>query len=633
MEKDGQVDPIIFKLMAEQTRDYALLVLDTEGRIRTWNLGAQLIKGYAAHEIIGSHFSKFYTREAVAQGWPAHELKVAAAAGRFEDEGWRIRKDGSRFWASVLITALRGESGELLGFAKITRDLSERKAHEEALRQSEESFRLLIEGVVDYAIYMLDNDGIITSWNAGAERIKGYSRGEAIGQHFSIFYRKEDVDAGKPGEELATARALGHAEDEGWRVKKSGEAFWARVVVSALYDVNGKPRGFAKVTQDLTERRHMQDLEKAAQNVHEFIATLAHELRNPLAPIRMAVQIMDKLPADDPRQEKMRDMVDRQSQHMAHIVDDLIDVARIGRGILAVEIQPIDLHDVIKRSLEAAAPLAEARKHSVDIDWPASPLLVRGDTNRLTQLFTNLLNNAARYTPDRGKIHIVGAVDGSNAVVHVRDTGKGIEPDMAVRIFDMFVQGRGSLESAEHGLGIGLALARKIVELHGGTLQVHSEGTGKGSEFTVTMPLAAASAATTAVSTNLLKVAPEYVKRILVVDDSVDAADSLALLLQAIGHTTYVAHSGNLAIDMARRLVPEIVLLDIGMPGMNGYEVAQRLRQLDIAQPKIIAVTGWGQQPDRAKSAAAGFDMHLLKPVVLEELVAALGEVARPLPQ
>jgi len=258
------MDPAIYRMMAEQTVDYALFALDTGGRIVTWNRGAERIKGYAPEEIIGRHFTVFYTREAIDRGWPDEELRIAVREGRLEDEGWRLRKDGSRFWASVVITALRDENGKLLGFSKVTRDLTERKKQEEALRQSEERFRMLIEGVTDYAVFMIDPQGVITSWNTGAERIKGYSREEILGKHFSRFYTEKDLEAGKPWEELALARRTGRAEDEGWRVRKNGEHFWARVVITALYDGTGHLVGFAKVTQDLTERRHLRDMEQAS---------------------------------------------------------------------------------------------------------------------------------------------------------------------------------------------------------------------------------------------------------------------------------------------------------------------------------------------------------------------------------
>jgi PAS domain S-box-containing protein len=262
----GGVGLDLYRLSMEQTQDYALFLLDTNGRVLTWSIGAQRIKGYTSEEIIGRHFSVFYTPDAKESGWPAHELRIATHEGHFDDEGWRIRKDGSRFWANAVITALRDEKGGLVGYSKITRDLTERKAHEERLRQSEERFRLLVEGVVDYAIYMLDPDGIVTSWNAGAQHLKGYTPEEIIGSHFSRFYSPEDVDAGKPWQVLATARRTGRTAEEGWRLRKNGERFWARIVVTSLHDSAGHLRGFAKVTQDLTERRQIQDLETVAKN-------------------------------------------------------------------------------------------------------------------------------------------------------------------------------------------------------------------------------------------------------------------------------------------------------------------------------------------------------------------------------
>jgi PAS domain S-box-containing protein len=490
------VDPALFRIMAEQVRDYALFLLDPQGRIMTWNAGGQRIKGYAASEIIGRHFSVFYTQESVDSGWPAHELKVATAEGRFEDEGWRVKKDGSRFWASVLITALRDEAGGLLGFSKITRDLTNRKLHEEALRQSEERFRLLIEGVVDYAIYMLDAEGIVTSWNAGAQRIKGYSREEIVGKHFSRFFAAEDIEAGRPWEELAEARRTGRVETEGWRIKKDGERFWARVVVTTLYDTERRLRGFAKVTQDLSDRRQIQALEQAAQNVNEFVAMLAHELRNPLAPIRTAVQVMEKLPPDDARQLDMRATIDRQSAQLERIVDDMLDIARITRGTLVIEQVPVDIVEVVRRAVETATPSIEAARHGLDIDLPSEPLMVQGDPHRLTQLLTNLLNNAARYTPERGAISVKARNESGSAVIRVRDTGRGIERDIIGRIFDMFVQGKPPLQRVGGGLGVGLALARRIAEMHNGTVEAQSEGENKGSEFTLRLPLMARTAST-----------------------------------------------------------------------------------------------------------------------------------------
>ncbi|HEV7476518.1 MAG TPA: PAS domain S-box protein, partial [Burkholderiales bacterium] len=342
----------IFELLVDRVSEYAIFVLDPEGRVKSWNTGARLLKGYFPEEIIGRHFSVFYPAEAVASGWPAQELKMATTQGRFEDEGWRLRKDGSRFWANVVITALRDPDGQLIGFSKITRDLTGRRQAEEDMRLSEERFRLLIEGVQDYALFMLDPQGIITSWNTGAQRIKGYSREEVLGKHFSLFYGAEDVAAGKPWEELATARKTGRAEDEGWRVRKDGERFWARAVLTSLYDGEGRLQGFAKVTQDLSQREYARDLENTAQRVNEFIALMAHELRNPLAPIRTAVHLMERLPAADPVQEEMRKTVERQSAHLMRIVDDMLDIARVTRGTLSIQHARVDLAEVVARAVD-----------------------------------------------------------------------------------------------------------------------------------------------------------------------------------------------------------------------------------------------------------------------------------------
>jgi len=623
------VDAELFRLAVAQTCTYAVFLLDTAGRILTWNAGAERIKGYAPEEIIGRHFSIFYPRDAIDRGSPAHELKAAAAEGHFEDEGWRLRKDGSRFWASVTITALRDDDGRLLGFAKITCDLTARMLHEEALRQSEERFRLLVDGVIDYAIFMLDPQGIVTSWNGGAQRIKGYSREEIIGKHFSCFYVPADVEAGKPWEGLARARRTGRAEGEGWRIRKNGERFWARVVLNALYDSEGRLRGFAKVTQDLSERRQIKDLETAAKNLNEFIATLAHELRNPLAPIRNAVQVMGKLPVGDPTQEAMRQTIDRQSAQLVRIVDDMLDIARIARGGLDIEHSPVDLAEVARRAIETSGPALDGGKHTLDVDLPVTPLLVSGDVHRLTQLVTNLLNNSARYTPEGGRVTVEARAEAGWAVLRVRDTGRGIEPQVIGRIFDMFVQAHAPPQQGAEGLGVGLALARRIAELHGGSLEAHSEGENKGSEFTLRVPLLERM---DAVADKRQSAVPDATaqsgmrQRVLLADDNVDAAKALDLLLRSLGHETCVVHDGLQALEKAVDFRPDIVLLDIGMPGLDGYEVARRLGKLKKERSfRIVAITGLSQEADRQTSREAGFDLHLVKPVDLDKLAGIVG--------
>ena len=616
------MEEYIYRMLVEQTTDYGLLALDPTGHIMSWNLGAQRIKGYSADEIIGRHFSVFYTRPACDSGWPQYELKVATLEGRFEDEGWRVRKDGTQFWASVVITALRDESGKLVGFSKITRDLTERRRQQEALRESEERFRLLVEGVVDYAIFMLDERGTVSSWNSGAERILGYRRQEIIGKHFSHFYDPSDVHAGRPWEELSNARIHGRAEAEAWRIRADGERFWARVVVNALRDPDGKLRGFAKVTQDLTSRRHLQELEEASRNLTEFTAVLAHELKNPLAPIRTAVQVLAKLPRVDESVQHMHQIIDRQSAHLARIVDDLVDISRVSRGLLKIDRTQVSLQEVIRTAVEAVMPLIESSQHRLDVTVQDG-LCVNGDFHRLMQILGNLLANAARYTAAGGRISISAVREEFDAVIRVRDNGMGIEPEMLQRIFDMFVRTGSSASRSSSGLGIGLALSRRLAELHGGTLEGRSEGEGKGSEFILRLPLSERRGLESQDAEPPSH--PGASRRVLVVDDNVDAATTIGSLLEAMGHETRIVYDGATALALIPDFAPDFVLLNLGMPGIDGYEVATRIRQTHPGPDLcLVAVTGWGQQADRAKSKAAGFDLHLAKPVEVNELESLL---------
>jgi PAS domain S-box-containing protein len=622
-------DPELFRLMADAVKDYAIFLLSPEGHVRSWNTGAALIKGYRAPEIVGKHFSVFYTAEDRRRKWPEYELKCAMTEGRFEDNGWRLRKDGTRFWANVTITALRGKKGELLGFAKITRDLTERKHLEEAMRQSEERFRLLVDGVVDYAIYMLTPDGIVSSWNGGARRITGYEADEIIGRHFSNFYESQDIVAGKPWVELATAREHGRAEDESWRVRKDGTRFWARVVVTALHDGEGSLRGFAKVTQDLTERRHAQALEDASIRLNSFIAVLAHELRNPLAPIRNAAMLLERMRPGDKDFALTTGILLRQTAHLTRIVDDLLDISRVTRGTLDIEKKPVDLRSVVARAVEAATPALQEAGHTLDVRLPEEHVRVLGDELRLSQAVMNVLNNAIRYTDAGGRITIDLSAHRDNeatarAVLSIRDTGQGIEPEMMGAIFGMFTQGRASARHAQTGMGVGLALARSIVELHQGKIEAKSAGRGLGSEFAFELPLLPETEHVDDAPPAVPEVAQpmtEQPRRVLVVDDNVDAATTLATLLRRLGHDVQVVHSGADALRVFEGYRPQIILLDVGMPGMNGLEVARRVRERGKKpDPLIVAVTGWGKPDDVERAREAGFDHHLLKPVEEHEL-------------
>lgn len=616
------LDPNLFQLMTEQVKDYAVFLLDPAGCILSWNLGAQKIKGYAPEEIIGQHFSVFYPSEEIKREWPAYELDRAMADGRFEDEGFRVRKDGSRFWANVVITALRSPAGELLGYSKITRDLTDRRQHEESLRQSEERFRLLVEGVLDYAIYMLDPEGHVSSWNSGAERITGYPRTEILGRHFSTFYPPEDLVAGNPDKELLMARHHGRAEDEGWRVRKDGQRFWARVVVTPLHDASGRLRGYAKVTQDLSQQRQLEELAVTTKNLNNFIALLSHEIRNPIAPIRTAVTVMENFTPDDPAQIKMRQIIDRQSARLARMADDLLDINRITRGKLAIQQSLVDIGQLIEQSVETSTSWIESKQHRLRVELPKEALTVRGDMQRLIQVVTNLLNNAARYTAPGGDISVGAWREGEFVILSVRDTGRGIRLEHLESIFKMFVQGRAPLlERADEGLGIGLALSRSIVALHGGTIVAFSEGEGKGSEFIVQIPVAAQLAdGAAAARAKHAPGATAQPRKVLIVDDYVDTTATLEMLVQVMGHTTRISHNGTEAVKIFDEFEPDIVLLDIGLPGMNGYDVARCLRERRPTGFRLVAISGWGHPEDRQRSADAGFERHLVKPVNVAEL-------------
>jgi PAS domain S-box-containing protein len=615
-----------FRLLVENVQDYAIFMLDPEGRVVSWNRGARRIKGYEASEIVGRHFSVFYPPEAIARDWPATELKEAARNGHFEDEGWRLRKDGTSFWANVVITALRDADGRLRGFSKITRDLSERRAQEERLRESEERFRLLLEGIEDYAIFMLDPLGRVTSWNTGAERMTGYREAEILGQSFERFYPAEDMAAGRPAEDLRTAMLNRRAEDLGWRLRKDGERFWAETVVTALHDGEGRLRGFAQVTRDMTDRKRMESLEQQGRRLTEFLAMLAHELRNPLAPIRNAVSIMGAHRELPPQVAWARGVIERQTGQLARLVDDLLDVSRITRGKLRMKGEAMDINTAVHRAIEGARPLIDGRRQSLEVRLADHPLGVHGDMTRLTQVIVNLLNNAAKYTPEGGRIEVASAVEGDDCVVRVRDNGMGIPPYLLDRVFDLFAQGDRTLDRSEGGLGIGLTLARRIVALHGGSIVARSEGTGRGAEFEVRLPRLEAQIEAGREASPAMEASETGRKRsILVVDDNEDAAASLAMLLRMTGHEVAVEHDGEGALERIAHEAPDIVLLDIGLPGMSGYDVAEQLRKRPGRRAmRIYALTGYGQEEDRRRSAEAGFDGHLVKPVVPAELFALI---------
>ncbi len=618
-------DDAAYRALVESVRDYAIFMLDHEGYIRSWNRGAERIKGYKAHEIIGKHFSVFYPQDRIDEGWPEHELEVAQSTGRFEDEGWRLRKDGSRFWANIVFTRIDHPDGTLRGFAKITRDLTERRAHEQDLARSEERFRLMVDHVRDYAIFMLDSNACVASWNKGAQEIKGYLHEEIVGQHFSRFYPADVVADGWPERELQIALSDGRVEDEGWRVRKDGTRFWASVVITALFDDEGQHIGYAKVVRDLTDRRRIRTLEDEGQRLTTFLAMLAHELRNPLAPIANSVAIMQSQPLESETLRFCRDVIGRQAAQLTRLVDDLLDVSRITSGKIQLERTVLDLRIALTQAVETLNPEALRLGQSLRLELPDAPVWVEGDLARLLQVFGNLLGNAVKFTPPGGTISATMAVQGGRAEVRICDTGPGIPPERLVDVFELFVQGEPHSPQAQGGLGLGLSLVQQLVSLHHGEVSAFSSGEpGKGAEFLVVLPTVAAAVEP---ATSRRPAQPVGPRRVLVVDDNRDAADTLQQRLQACGYRTDTAYDGRSAMAAIRDTRFDAVLLDLGLPDVSGLEVARLLGKATDAPPPLIAVTGYGQQSDFAATKSAGFCAHLTKPLRPDEVERALSQL------
>ncbi|PLZ03847.1 hybrid sensor histidine kinase/response regulator [Burkholderia sp. WAC0059] len=627
-----------FEALVEPIEDYAILLLDPHGLITSWNRGAARIKGYEAHEIIGQHFSRFYPPDAVAQRWPEHELEQAALHGRFKDEGWRVRKDGSMFWANVVVTALRERDGTLAGYAKITCDLTAERGQMEALRQSEERFRLLVESVSDHAIFMLDPGGHVMSWNSGAANLLGYRPDEIVGHHFSVFYPGGEVAAGQPERQLQAASQRGRSVDEGWQVRQDGSMFWASVTLSAVYDGHGRLGGFAKITRDMTERRRADELEHSSEQMKQFLAMLAHELRNPLAPVRNALGVMRVADGVSPEIARARDLIDRQIGHLSRLVEDLLDVGRITSGKIELRAAPLDLREVVSRALEAARPFTDAHGQQIDVRMPDTPLPLVGDETRLVQVLQNLLHNASKFSPDASRIGLDVRPGTRGVEIAVRDAGRGIRSGALESIFGLFSQERSTSGPTEEGLGIGLMLCRSLVELHGGTITAASEGPGAGSTFTIHLPPGRPPTAhQRAPRPPAAQAVPPL--RVLVVDDNRDSADSLAMLLEMKGHEVRVAYGAREACETcagARAFVPDAALIDIAMPGIDGYAALRELRAtLPPGRTLFAAMTGFGQPADVERSQAAGFDAHLVKPVDagrFDEVLACAAQRRAPWP-
>lgn len=954
-------------------KDYAIFQLDPDGTVLSWNEGARLAKGYEEAEIVGRSFTAFYNKEDVIAGKPKRLLEIAAREGRVEDRGWRIRKDGTPFWADVVITALYDEDHNIRGFVKVTRDLTEQKAAEEALRSSEHRLRLLIDGVRDHAIFMIDQQGNISTWNAGAERVKGYKPSEVIGKNISMFYTPEDRAAGRPKELLGKALREGRSTDLGWRIRKDGTRFWADVSISRVDDEDGNVQGFVKITRDLTERRlaeettrdlvreqaartaaelgearlresegryrdlserlevilqgvtdgiivqdvsgrvvyaneaaaritgfptlhallesaagdfasrfelfdedgapmplarlagrsvlnneqpspavmrlhdrntdadawllvkstpirdrvgaprlaitvwhdvtwqrhqqradrflarastelskslhapetaemlaqltvpeladrceidlqgeeapsswtlqrtahgdrspvhhqsadatspaalevlatgraqHLPDLDPqklatlarddghlrrlealnirsaivvpiatserrfgaltvfSAERKHrfdrddlalfeelgrrsgialdkalayelesraradaqtaqsalqeanrrkdDFLAVLAHELRNPLAPIRNAVELIRRDPESPALITRASSVIDRQVEHMARMVDDLLDDSRITRGKVVLREMQLDLVAVVRGTIEDHRALFEANDLELVSDLPNDPIPTVGDETRLAQVVGSLLTNAAKFSDLGGRVQVTLQNKDGRAFLSVKDSGVGVPPELLGQMFEPFAQDQQTLARTRGGLGLGLALVKGFVELHGGKVRAVSAGRGKGTEVTIELPIRGAPKPE---EPKMITAKPRP-KRVLIIEDNADAAETLGMFLEMLEHEVKIAGDGETGLELAANFNPDLILCDVGLPGqLDGYGVAQELRKnSSLSGTYLVALTGYGKDEDRSKALEAGFDLHLTKPVspkVIEGLLSQLDQ-------
>jgi len=493
-----------YRVMVENVKDYAIFMLDTTGHILTWNEGARLIKGYLPDEIIGKHFSIFYTAPDLEDGKPARELRIAMATGKYEEEGWRIKKDGSVFWASVVITALYDEENRHIGFSKVTHDLTWRKESDEILRESEERHRLMIENVRDYAIFMLDHKGRIMSWNEGARRIKGYTADEIIGKYFSIFYPEEDIISGKPARELKIAIAEGKYEEEGWRLRKDGSRFWASVVITAVFNAKGALIGFSKVTRDLSERVQAEkelresydrfrrlanelkianeDLSYANDELEQFTSIVSHDLQEPIRTIKSFLQLID-LKIDAQQYDGLKTYIGksvRAANRMRELISNLLQYAQLSKGDLTLH--PVKVRDLISQAVQNLRAAIDAKGANITVDSEVE--YVSGDRILLVQLIQNLLSNALKFCTDQPQININVSEKEGDVHFAITDNGIGIAEADLGKIFEIFR--RLDTEGQYPGTGIGLAICKKITDRHNGQIWPESEP-GKGTTFHFTI--------------------------------------------------------------------------------------------------------------------------------------------------
>jgi PAS domain S-box-containing protein len=625
-----------YRLLVDAISDFAIYMLDPDGMVTSWNSGAERFKGYAPSEIIGQHFSRFYTPEDQERGIPAKALETAQREGKFEAEGWRVRKDGTRFWAYVVIDPIRQPKGEILGYAKITRDLTERRAAEEELRRGQEQFRLLVQGVTDYAICMLDTKGLVSSWNLGAQRIKGYAPGEIIGQHFSRFYTDEDRAAGAPQEALETARRDGRFEKEGQRVRKDGTRFWAHVIIDAITNDAGEPIGFAKITRDITERRQAQEkLEKTREAllqsqkmeaVGQLTGGIAHDFNNLLMAVLGSLELVRKRLPDDGRTRSLLENAVEGARRGVSLTKRMLAFAR--RQELKQE--RIDVADLVRGMAEL---MQRSLGPGIEIEtrFPLAALPVIADANQLEMALLNLAVNARDAMPEGGQIIISareesifsanGLRPGQYIALTITDRGTGMDQATLARAMEPFFTTKG----LGRGTGLGLSMVHGFAEQSGGRFTLCSQQ-GEGTTAEIWLPMAED---VVRPAVGQPKDEEMHADRgslvVLAVDDDPLVLLNTVAMLEDFGHEVFSASSGQKALDILRgedRV--DVVITDQAMPHMTGVQLADAIAK-DWPDLPVILATGYAEIRE---GTAAGL-RKLNKPFTQGELAIALADVPR----
>lgn len=620
----------IFRMMVSAVKDYAIFMLSPEGNIQTWNAGAERLKGYSHDEIVGKHFSIFYPEEVRNAGHPAHELELAKQNGHYEEEGWRIKKDGSRFWAKVTITPFYGQDGVLRGFTKVTRDLTDL----EKSREVGEISRIMIDAVKDYAMFMLDTEGCIRTWNPGAERLCGYSADEIIGKNVSLLHRREELDLGSLPERLELAKRSGQYEEEGWRVCKDGSEFWGHITITPIYDTEGSLSGFLKVIRDMTVRREFETelaeqrdkAMEAAVMKSTFVANISHEIRTPLSGILGMNELLLTTTLDDEQREYAQ-TVQESSESLLTVLNDVLDLSKIEAGKLELDTVPFNViyatQDATRLMAAAAKNKGLALTHQIDTGIPE---LLIGDPERFRQLLLNLVGNAVKFT-HRGEVSVTAQLlseDQNTATIkfEVKDTGIGIAEDERKYLFVPFAQVDSSSTRKFGGTGLGLAICKHMIEKMHGQIGVESEK-GKGSTFwfTIPFPKTASHAADMASRrpTVLMPVEPT----VLVVEDNSILQDLASKQLANLGIKCVVAVCGADAIEAINATQFDLILMDLQLPHVDGFEATKIIRRLEHARNRrtpIVAMTAKTMRADRERALAAGMDDYISKPVSLDTL-------------